>query len=86
MTIDGDVQNGPTLRDVLAASAVGEWSTVVVVGLGPARAFEVAESFARADVNDTWILDVTNRGTLKLAAEGLSRERWVRDIREVRVR
>jgi hypothetical protein len=48
------------------------------------RVMEVALDVAAADVDETWILDVSNRGTLKLAAPDLPRERWVRDVGEIR--
>ena len=83
--IDGDVQNGPRLLDVLEASGVGPWETAEVLGRGEGRSFEVSIRIASADVTDGWILDVTNRGTLKLAAEDLARERWVRDVGEIRI-
>jgi hypothetical protein len=83
--IDGDTQSGPRLLDVLAASGVEDWQTAEVIGLGEGRTFEVGLDIAAADVDETWVLDVTNRGTLKLAAEGLARDQWVRDVGEIRI-
>jgi hypothetical protein len=83
--IDGDTQSGPRLLDVLAASGVDEWQTAQVIGMGEGRVFEVGLDIARANADDEWILDVTNRGTLKLAAPALAREQWVRDVGEIRI-
>ncbi len=83
--IDGDTQNGPRLLDVLAASGVEDWETAQVIGMGEGRAFEVGLDIAAADVDEDWILDVTNRGTLKLAAQALNRNHWVRDVGEIRI-
>jgi hypothetical protein len=85
ITIDGDSQNGPRLLDVFAASGVEEWETAQVIGMGEGRTFEVGLDIVAADVDQSWILDVTNRGTLKLAAEGLPRQQWVRDVGEIRI-
>jgi hypothetical protein len=85
MEIDGDTQSGPRLLDVLAASGVEDWQTAEVIGLGEGRTFEVGLDIAAADTDENWILDVTNKGTLKLAAEALARDQWVRDVGEIRI-
>jgi len=82
--IDGDVQNGPWLRDVLAASNVGEWTRATVVGAGEGRAFGI-EVEIESGPADGYILDITRRGTAKLAGLDLARERWVRDMTEIRI-
>ena len=82
--IEGDPQSGPLFLDVIDASGVGEWETAEVLGMSEGRVLEVALDVAAADVDETWILDVSNRGTLKLAAPDLPRERWVRDVGEIR--
>jgi len=83
--MDGDEQTGPRLLDVMAASGVGQWTVAEVLGKGEGRAFEVGVEISAATVDDTWLFDVTNRGTLKLAAVDLPRERWVRDAGEIRI-
>jgi hypothetical protein len=85
MDIDGDTQNGPRLLEVLEASGVEDWDTAQVIGMGEGRTFEVGLDITAAETDESWILDVTNRGTLKLAAEGLSRQQWVRDVGEIRI-
>jgi len=83
--MDGDEQTGPRLLDVMAASGVGEWTVAEVLGKGEGRAFEIGIEISVAMVDDTWLFDVTNRGTLKLAAADLPREQWVRDAGEIRI-
>ncbi len=85
LDIDGDTQSGPRLPDVLAASGVDDWQTAEVIGMGEGRTFEVGLDIAAGDVDEEWVLDVTNRGTLKLAAESLARQQWVRDVGEIRI-
>jgi hypothetical protein len=85
LTIDGDEQSGPLLIDVLAASGVDGWEQAEVLGKGEGRSFDVGVEIEANAVDDGWILDVTNRGTLKLAAEALPREQWVRDVGEIRI-
>ena len=85
MTIDGDLQSGPLLLDVLEASGVDAWSAAQVVGFGEGRVFEVGLDIDAADVDGGWILDVNNRGRLKLAAAALPRSQWVRDVGEINV-
>lgn len=87
LEMDGDVQRGPRLLDVMAASGIShdQWRTGEVLGKGEGRAFDVAADISVTTVDDAWIFDVTNRGTLKLAAPDLPREQWVRDAGEIRI-
>jgi hypothetical protein len=82
--VEGDTQTGPTLLSAIAASGVGDWDSAEVLGMSEGRVLEVSLDIRAADVDDSWILDVSNRGTLKLAAAGLERQRWVRDVGEIR--
>jgi hypothetical protein len=85
LTLDGDEQEGPLLLKVLEASGVVDWESMEVLGLGEGRTSEVTLFVNAPEVNETWILDVSNHGTLKLAAENLPREKWVRDVAELRI-
>ncbi len=85
LTIEGDTQSGPLLVDVLEASGVAEWISGEVLGMGEGRVFSVGLDISSAEVDDGWILDVTKQGTLKLAAEALSRDKWVRDVGEIHI-
>jgi hypothetical protein len=86
VTLEGEDQSGPLLLDVLAASGVADWSTAEALGLGEGRTFEVSIELSADDVDEGWILDVTNRGTLKLASDDLPKQQWVRDVAELRLR
>ncbi len=83
MDLDGQAQDGYLLLDVLEASGVAGWDHGEVTGKGEDRAFDVVLDIDAAEVDEGWILDVTNQGTLKLAADDLPRERWVRDVSEI---
>ena len=84
IVVDGDAQRGPRLIDVIAASGVAEWETGEVLGMSEGRVVEVTLEIDAATVNESWVFDVTNRGTLKLAAPELPRQEWVRDVGEIR--
>lgn len=84
IVIDGDAQRGPRLIDVISASGVDEWETAEVLGMSEGRVLEVSLNLDADTVDDTWVFDITNRGTLKLAAPDLPRQQWVRDIGEIR--
>ena len=85
LVIEGDTQSGPLLVDVLEASGVVEWTSGEVLGMGEGRVFSVGLDISSSEVDDGWILDVTKQGTLKLAAEALSRDMWVRDVGEIHI-
>jgi hypothetical protein len=85
ITVDGEDQSGPRMLDLLAASGVNEWDSMEVLGKGEGRAFDIAVELSADEVDEGWLFDVTNRGTLKLAAEALARDQWVRDASEIRI-
>ena len=82
---DGDTQSGPLLTDVLAASGVSDWESGEVVGMGEGRVFEIGLDISSSEIDEGWILDVTNKGTLKLVTADLPREQWVRDVGEINI-
>jgi hypothetical protein len=84
IAVDGDPQRGPRLVDVIAASGVAGWETGEVLGMSEGRVVEVTLEIDAATVDENWVFDVTNRGTLKLAAPELPRQEWVRDVGEIR--
>jgi len=67
------VQDGPAIRAVLDRAGAGAVTSVAVTG------DEGTLTFPAADLA-TAVLDVTNRGTTKLAGADLPRERWVRNV------
>ncbi|MFC5993453.1 hypothetical protein ACFQE5_04390 [Pseudonocardia hispaniensis] len=67
-------QRGPTVRAVLDRAGVGAVTTVTVEGRDP------TQTLTAADLTDRLVLDLTARGTVKLAGPDLPRERWVRDV------
>ena len=83
--LDGDEQHGPRVLDVIAASGVTDWRTAEILGKGEGRAFDIGIEATNVEIDDAWLFDITNRGTLKLAAPDLPREQWVRDAGEIRI-
>ena len=84
IVVDDDAQNGPLLVDVIAASGIDGWETGQVLGMSEGRIIEVELDIESSQVDETWVFDVTNRGTLKLASPDLPRQQWVRDVGEIR--
>ena len=83
--LDGDEQHGPRVLDVIAASGVTDWRTAEILGKGEGRAFDIGIEATNVEIDDAWLFDITNRGTLKLAAPDLPRQQWVRDAGEIRI-
>jgi hypothetical protein len=84
IVVDGDAQAGPRLVDVIAASGIDQWETGQVLGMSEGRVVTVELDIESSQVDETWVFDLTNRGTLKLASPDLQREKWVRDVGELR--
>lgn len=71
---EGKVEEGPKLLDVLAQAGVDEFSEVTVSGP------KSSQTLSRAQVDDQTVLDLTNRGTVKLATPAIAKADWVKDV------
>jgi hypothetical protein len=80
ITVDGKVQEGPKLMDVLALAGVADFTEVTLTG----SASPVI--LTRPQVEDNTILDFNNHGTLKLATSYIPMPDWTKDISEITVK
>jgi hypothetical protein len=80
LTVEGKVQEGPKLMDVLALAGVTDFSEVILTGSS------APNTLTRAQVDDNTILDFSNRGTMKLATTYIPKAEWTKDITEITVK
>ena len=80
ITVDGKVQEGPKLLDILNLAGVTDFTEVTLTG----SASPVI--LARAQVDNNTILDFNNHGTLKLATTYIPMPNWTKDISEITVK
>lgn len=80
ITVDGKVEEGPRLLDVLIAAGVNDFSEVTLIGSS------APVTLTRDQVDDNTLLDLTNRGTLKLASTHVPKPDWTKDITIITVR
>jgi len=80
LTVDGKVEEGPKLSDVLTAAGVTDFSEVSLNGSSnPA-------TLTKAQVDDNTILDFNNHGTVKLASTYIPKANWTKDVSEIKVK
>jgi hypothetical protein len=80
ITVDGKVEEGPKLIDVLSAAGVTEFSEVSLTGsAGPV-------TLTKDQVDDNTILDFNNHGTVKLASTYIPKPDWTKDVSEIKVK
>jgi len=80
ITIDGKVQEGPKLMDILALAGVTDFTEVSLTGSSS------PVTLTRTQVDDNTILDFNNHGTLKLATTYVPMPDWTKDISEITVK
>ena len=80
ITVDGKVQEGPKLMDVLKLASVTDFSEVTLTGSAS------PVTLTRAQVDDNTILDFNNHGTLKLATTYVPMPNWTKDVSEITVK
>jgi hypothetical protein len=79
ITVEGKVQEGPRLLDVLALAGITDFSEVTIEGSSAPC------TLTRAQVDDNTILDFSNRGTMKLATTYIPKADWTKDITKITV-
>ena len=80
VSVEGKVEEGPKLLDVLALTGVTDFTEVTLTGSSnPA-------TLTREQVDDNTILDFTNHGTVKLATTYVPRPNWTKDVSKIEVK
>lgn len=80
IVIDGKEQKGPLLSTLLSDAGVTSFSKVTVKGISKSSI-----TLAKDKIGEDTILDVANRGTVKLASKQIKKEEWIKDIVEIDV-
>ena len=80
VTVEGKVEEGPGLLDVLNLAGVTDFVEVSLTGSsGPA-------TLTREQVDENTILDFTNHGTVKLSTIYIPKDDWTKDVSEIVVK
>ena len=80
INVDGRVEEGPRLFDVLRFAGVSEFTQVTLTGSSS------PVTLTSEQVDDNTILDITNRGTVKLASTYVPKPDWTKDITLITVK
>jgi hypothetical protein len=80
LTVEGKVEEGPKLIDVLTAAGVTEFTSVNLSGSSSPA------TLTRAQVDDKTILDFNNHGTVKLASTYIPKPQWTKDVAKIEVK
>lgn len=80
LSVEGKVEEGPKLLDVLQAAGVTEFSEVHLSGSS------APATLTREQVDDNTILDFNNHGTVKLASTYIPKPDWTKDVNEIVVK
>ncbi len=86
LTAENKDEEGPSLLSVLELAGIGEFSEVTVIGLSKGRVASAELVLSRSQINEQVILDITNRGTTKLASPDIPSSNWIIDVSELRVK
>jgi hypothetical protein len=84
VTVQGGVESGPPLLDVLRSAGVTSFSVITILGAGTRDTGRL--ELSAADVGPDTVLDVAKRGTVKVAGPSIPRDKRVRDVTEIQVK
>lgn len=77
--IEGKSQDGPRVSDLLKAAGVDDYAQLIFSGTG-------TYTVTADQVNEHLILDLSNRGTYKMASPDIPKVDWVKDIARIEVK
>jgi hypothetical protein len=80
LTVEGKIEEGPKLIDVLKAAGVTDFSEVSLSGSAS------PVTLTRAQVDDNTLLDFNNHGTVKLASTYVPKPQWTKDVAKIEVK
>ncbi len=80
VTVEGKVEEGPGLLEVLKFAGVTDFKEVALTGSSSPA------TLTREQVDDNTILDLTNHGTVKLATTYIAKGNWTHDVSEITVK
>ncbi len=80
ITVEGKVEEGPGLLDVLKFAGVTDFKEVALTGSSSPA------TLTREQVDDNTLLDFTNHGTVKLATTYIPKPDWTKDVAEITVK
>jgi hypothetical protein len=80
ITVEGKVEEGPKLIDVLTAAGVTDFSEVSLSGSAS------PVTLTKAQVDDNTILDFNNHGTVKFASTYIPKPQWTKDVSEIKIK
>jgi hypothetical protein len=80
ITVEGKVQEGPKLLDILSLAGVTDFTEITLTGSSAPCTLK------HEQVDDNTLLDFSNRGTMKLATTYISKAEWTKDITEITVK
>lgn len=79
VVVDGKIEQGWALLDILSVAEVTKYNSITFVGSG--RSLELLPDQVGKDV----LLSLTNRSTLKLISPAIPKANWVVDVKKIRV-
>ena len=80
ITVEGKVEEGPKLLDVIKAAGVNDFNEVSLSGSAS------PVTLTKAQVDDNTILDFNNHGTVKFASTYIPKPQWTKDVSEIKVK
>jgi len=77
---EGKVESGPSIATLLKYTGVQTYGKIEIMN----EAFELVEFSSEQNMNQL-ILDITNRGNVKLASESIAKKDWMKDITTIAI-
>ena len=84
LKMQGEVQEGPPLLDVLKAAGVEEFSSLTITGTGLKDTGQIV--LDAEEIDRDVLLDFSNRGTVKVCGPDILWENRVRDVLRIEVK
>lgn len=76
-------EEGPTVRSALALAGIEDFTQLTAHGLTKGRVATAEMTLMSKDIDESVILDITNKGTCKLAGADIPDNDWIIDVNQL---
>lgn len=81
--VNDDTETGPLFSYVLDFAGVSDYEILTITGYSKGRIASAEIMLTPAQVHDGVVMDLTNSGTVKLAATDIPKNDWIRDVEQI---
>lgn len=78
--VDGKTEEGPSISYIMNENNIKDYSKITFIGM-----WKDSLTMTKEQIEKGTLLDITNHGTVKLAAKAVKKDEWIKDISTIKI-